>query len=81
MFLEVSIFRQNIDALVKTQKNYAACKQPKLPVDSPEIMKFVKEVPKIDCSKAGEDWVKCEVCSFVKEYFSVVDDFFVEFRM
>lgn len=57
----IYILRQSIDALIKSQASFAACKQPNLPVDSPEIMKYVKEVPKIDCSKAGEDWVKCEV--------------------
>lgn len=58
--LNFNTFRQNIDAFIKSQASFAACKQPNLPVDSPEMMKFVKEVPKIDCSSAGEDWVKCK---------------------
>lgn len=59
------MFRQTIYTLIKSQASLAACKQPNLPVDAPEIMKFVKQVPKIDCSKAGEDWVKCDVCLFL----------------
>lgn len=59
--LKVCVSRQTIDALIKSQASFAACKQPNLPIDSPEMMKYVKEVPKINCSKAGEDWVKCQV--------------------
>ncbi|CAH1960011.1 unnamed protein product [Acanthoscelides obtectus] len=56
---------RKIDELIKTQASSLACKQPNLPVNSPEMMKFVHSVPKIDCSKAGDDWVKCvgSVCS------------------
>lgn len=53
-------FRKNIDNLIKTKSNTAACRQPNLPVYSPEMMKFVHTVPNIDCLKAGEDWVKCQ---------------------
>ncbi|XP_066260671.1 uncharacterized protein [Euwallacea similis] len=51
---------QKIDLLIKEQASTLACKQPKLDVYNPEIMKFVKNVPPIDCSKAGIDWVKCQ---------------------
>lgn len=47
--------------LIKEQGSFLACKQPQLPIDNPEIMKFVKDVPHINCSKAGIDWVKCQV--------------------
>ncbi|CAH1183697.1 unnamed protein product [Phaedon cochleariae] len=50
---------KKIEELIRTQASSLACKQPNLPVTSPEIMKFVHAVPKIDCSKANEDWVKC----------------------
>ncbi|KAF5295399.1 hypothetical protein FQA39_LY13060 [Lamprigera yunnana] len=49
-----------IDTLVKNRLSYDACKQPHLPVDAPEMMKFVKYVPPINCSSAGIDWVICE---------------------
>ncbi|KAJ8965292.1 hypothetical protein NQ314_004221 [Rhamnusium bicolor] len=50
---------KRIDELIKSQASSLACKQPSLPVSSPEMMKFVHTVPKLDCSIAGEDWVKC----------------------
>lgn len=47
--------------------------QPHLPVYPQELMKFVKTVPKIDCSKAKEDWVKCVVSIFqVQKYISYI---------
>ncbi|KAF5298478.1 hypothetical protein FQR65_LT01257 [Abscondita terminalis] len=49
-----------LDSLLKDHANYEFCKQPHLPVDTPEIMKFVKYVPPIDCSGAGVDWVVCK---------------------
>ncbi|KAF2882027.1 hypothetical protein ILUMI_24152 [Ignelater luminosus] len=51
---------EKIDELIKTHASFEACKQPHLPVDSPEIMKFVKDVKPIDCSSAGFNWVVCE---------------------
>lgn len=48
-----------IQQLIQTKSNYKGCHQPDLPLYPPEIMKFVKNVPKIDCSQAGIDWVKC----------------------
>lgn len=54
-------YREKIDELIKTHASFEACKQPYLPVDSPEIMKFVKDVKPIDCSSAGFNWVLCEV--------------------
>lgn len=53
--------------MIKSQASLAACKQPNLPVDSPEIMKYVQHVPNIDCSAAGEDWVKCEVSELFRK--------------
>ncbi|XP_019871336.2 uncharacterized protein LOC109599750 [Aethina tumida] len=50
---------KEIDQLVKSKENSLGCMQPHLPVYPQELMKFVKTVPKIDCSKAKEDWVKC----------------------
>ncbi|KAJ8921099.1 hypothetical protein NQ315_015897 [Exocentrus adspersus] len=50
---------KQIDELIKSKASSLACKQPSLPVNAPEIMKFVRSVPKLDCSAAGEDWVKC----------------------
>lgn len=53
--------REKIDEFIHSQSSSLSCRQPKLPVFSPEMMKFVHEVPPIDCSSAGVDWVKCEV--------------------
>nr|XP_970966.2 PREDICTED: uncharacterized protein LOC659581 [Tribolium castaneum] len=51
---------EKIDELIHSQASSLACKQPNLPVFSPEMMKFVHEEPPIDCSSAGPDWVKCQ---------------------
>ncbi|KAJ8983434.1 hypothetical protein NQ317_005899 [Molorchus minor] len=53
------MFNKKIDELIKTQASSLACKQPSLPLNSSEIMKFVHTLPKLDCSGAGDDWVKC----------------------
>lgn len=50
---------KKIFLFIKNEASSLACKQPDLPIYSPEIMKFVKNVPPIDCSDAGIDWVKC----------------------
>ncbi|XP_050306730.1 uncharacterized protein LOC126743604 isoform X2 [Anthonomus grandis grandis] len=50
---------QKISEDVKNEANKIACRQPKLELYSPEIMKFVKPVPPINCAKSGMDWVKC----------------------
>ncbi|CAH1369497.1 unnamed protein product [Tenebrio molitor] len=51
---------EKIDEIIHTQASSLACKQPKLPVFSPEMMKFVHEELPLDCTGAGKDWVKCE---------------------
>ncbi|KAJ3655287.1 hypothetical protein Zmor_014422 [Zophobas morio] len=51
---------EKIDELIHSQASSLACKQPRLPVFSSEIMKFIHEEPPIVCSSAGKDWVKCE---------------------
>ncbi|RZC34377.1 uncharacterized protein BDFB_009136 [Asbolus verrucosus] len=51
---------EKIDELIRNKASSLACKQPKLAVFSPEMMKFVHEEPPLDCSTAGKDWVKCE---------------------
>lgn len=50
----------SIDKLIKNFASYKACKQPNLPVNAPELMKFIKEVPPINCKLAGRDWVTCK---------------------
>ena len=54
-------YSEKIDELIHSQASSLACKQPRLPVFSSEIMKFIHEEPPIVCSSAGKDWVKCEV--------------------
>lgn len=51
---------EKIDEVIKERASYESCKQPNLPVNAPEMMKFVKYVPPINCSAAGIDWVACE---------------------
>lgn len=55
--------RREIERNVKAGGDYA-CKLPELPVNAPEIMRFIKSVPDIDCSEAGIDWVACQVDMF-----------------
>ncbi|KAL1490473.1 hypothetical protein ABEB36_013161 [Hypothenemus hampei] len=50
---------ERIDQFIKDQASNLACKQPKLEVYNPDIMKLVKHVEPINCTKAGIDWVKC----------------------
>ena len=63
-FTSRTFSRMKIEESIRGQA-LVACKQPVLPINSPEIMKFVKEVPPIDCSKAGLDWVTCEVLKII----------------
>ncbi|CAH0556728.1 unnamed protein product [Brassicogethes aeneus] len=59
---------KKINTFIKLDKKNVGCVQPKLSVFAPEIMKFVKHVPNIDCSKSKQDWVKCResVCKIQK---------------
>ncbi|CAG9771746.1 unnamed protein product [Ceutorhynchus assimilis] len=50
---------ENIDLLIKKEASNLTCKQPVLDIYNPQIMKFVRKVAPIDCSKASIDWVKC----------------------
>lgn len=56
--------RDKIEELIRTSASYNACRQPNLPVDAPEIMKFIENLPPLDCKAAGIDWVVCEVSFF-----------------
>lgn len=59
-FKDQKLELNKVDNLIKNHASYEACKQPYLPVDAPEIMKFVKYVPPINCSTGKLDWVVCE---------------------
>lgn len=58
---ELFYCRKKIDEFIKNHSSSQACKQPNLPVYSPEITKFLREENPIDCSSAGADWVVCVV--------------------
>nr|XP_022914226.1 uncharacterized protein LOC111424779 isoform X1 [Onthophagus taurus] len=50
-----------MEKAIFAEDNKFVCKQPVLPINSPEMMKFVKEVPKISCLNTDNpDWVLCE---------------------
>lgn len=44
--------------------NQGECRQPSLPLDNPDIMKFYESVEKINCG-SELDWVMCEVCTYM----------------
>ncbi|KAI4464458.1 hypothetical protein MML48_3g00001665 [Holotrichia oblita] len=48
-----------IKETIRKYSNPTACKQPNLPLNSPEIMEFLHDVPPINC-KSGTDWVQCK---------------------
>lgn len=50
-----------MNELIRNHSSSQACKQPNLPVYSPEMMKFVRQEQPIDCSSVDPDWVVCEV--------------------
>ncbi|CAD7092544.1 unnamed protein product [Hermetia illucens] len=49
-----------IEESIRSNQNYGTCKIPKLPIDNPEIMKFYKKDPIIDCGTKEDDWVYCK---------------------
>ncbi|XP_034112705.2 uncharacterized protein LOC117573538 isoform X1 [Drosophila albomicans] len=57
---------------IRSAMNQGECRQPHLPLDNPDIMKFYKPVNKIKC-EAEVDWVMCEksIC-FVKPEISAI---------
>ncbi|EDW67207.1 uncharacterized protein [Drosophila virilis] len=64
--IDKSIKIEIIERSIRSAMNQGECRQPHLPVDSPDIMKFYKPVDKINCG-SRPDWVMCEksIC-FVK---------------
>ncbi|XP_049286238.1 uncharacterized protein LOC125765304 [Anopheles funestus] len=58
-----------IEESIKSLANQGACKMPSLPVDSPEMLSFLKDEPPIECGSELQDWVECEkaVCNIKPE--------------
>lgn len=42
------------------------CNFPNLPVNASSMMKFVKQVAPLQCSKGGEDWAVCVVSQVIR---------------
>ncbi|XP_062563713.1 uncharacterized protein LOC134226761 [Armigeres subalbatus] len=48
-----------IEESIRSLANQGACKLPNLPVDSPEMLSFLKEEQSIECGDENEDWMSC----------------------
>lgn len=49
-----------IEDAIKSTENQVECRIPDIPVNSPEMMSFIKSVPPIECDQQ-EPWVKCGI--------------------
>lgn len=60
-------FRNVIEDAIRSEENHIQCHMPSLPLNSPEMMAFLKTLPPIQCDDV-EPWVLCaydqEVNSF-----------------
>ncbi|KAL3281046.1 hypothetical protein HHI36_004270 [Cryptolaemus montrouzieri] len=67
--IDRELLLRQIELGLASNNDSTLCKPPKLPLNSPEIMKFIKNVPPILCGAAGTDWVKCKgsICSIQEE--------------
>lgn len=56
-----------IEESIRSYANQGKCKIPNVPHDSPEMMKFMKDEPPIDCG-SDEDWIVCtlSMCTIKK---------------
>ncbi|EDW15152.1 uncharacterized protein LOC6573625 [Drosophila mojavensis] len=70
--VDKSIKIQIIERSIRSVMNQGECRQPHLPLDNPDIMKFYKPIDKINCG-TSPDWVMCEksIC-FVKPEITAV---------
>ncbi|GJQ86031.1 hypothetical protein Trydic_g14975, partial [Trypoxylus dichotomus] len=56
-----------IEETIKRYSASVACKQPNIPLNSPEIIEYIKDVAPINCNSTI-DWVKCKNSEcFIKE--------------
>ncbi|XP_055635031.1 uncharacterized protein LOC129774949 [Toxorhynchites rutilus septentrionalis] len=58
-----------IEESIRSLANQGACKMPNLPVDSPEMLSFLKDEPPIECGNENDDWVSCHknICTIKPE--------------
>lgn len=57
---------------INSLANQEPCKSfPNLPVESPEMMKFMKDEEPIECGDEDDDWVSCDVSAFQKYKFDL----------
>uniref|UniRef100_A0A023EEH8 Uncharacterized protein n=1 Tax=Aedes albopictus TaxID=7160 RepID=A0A023EEH8_AEDAL len=48
-----------IEESIRSLANQGACKLPNLPVDSPEMLSFLKDEQPVECGDENEDWMSC----------------------
>ena len=53
--------RQMIEESIRSLVNQGKCKLPNLPLDSPEMLSFLKNEPRVTCDDEDSDWVSCHV--------------------
>lgn len=58
------IFSKKIEESIRALGNQGECKIPNLPIDSPEMLSFLEDTPRITCPNDNTDWVVCEVSIF-----------------
>ncbi|XP_053693436.1 uncharacterized protein LOC128741554 [Sabethes cyaneus] len=74
---KISLIEESIQSI----GNQGACKMPNLPVDSPEMLSFLKDELPIECGNVNDDWVSCHksVCTIkpavVKQMGKITCDF------
>lgn len=56
-----TLCRSLIEESIQSLANQGACKIPNLPVDSPEMLSFLKDEPPVECGNENDDWVACHV--------------------
>lgn len=56
-----SHYRSLIEESIKSLANQGACKMPYLPVETAEMLSFLKNEPPIECGNENDDWVACHV--------------------
>lgn len=60
--INFSTSRFLIEESINSLANQEPCKSfPNLPVESPEMLKFMKDEDPVECGDEDDDWVSCDV--------------------